>query len=452
MSSVFRAIHDDTDHEVAVKVLPRTVAKNSTLLQRFLREAKSAESLEHPNIVSIFDRGVDQGRYYLVLEYVPGGDLHDYVREHGPLGIAESVEVIRGVAEGLRFAASRGLIHRDVKPANLLRAPDGKVKIIDLGLALQADNEDERVTREGTTVGTVDYMSPEQARDSRATSIRSDIYSLGCTFYYLLTGSPPFPGGDIADKLTRHCTQPPPDVRRLRPEVPWPLSQLIQRMMAKRSECRFNSYEELTSALDTIPTEPSLNGVTTALELLYALVAEDDEDSDDAIELELAEPEPTPSPPRVKQRDLSASQPSFSIAELAAIDADSAPRPAARRPPSSVSSVPAHVPKARPEPDPLPGSPVADALIEDEEPVEGKLVVPPPEFFDGGMDPATKRWIKKLVAAVVARVLLVISIDQLVRSGKTSGTNPQGAEGNQEPSPVAPEILVTPMPAPRPTN
>ena len=111
------------------------------------------------------------------------------------------------------------MIHRDVKPANLLITPEGQVKIIDLGLALQAEDEDERVTRDGTTVGTVDYMAPEQARDSRATSERSDIYSLGCTFYFLLTGSPPYPGGDVPDKLGRHCTAPIPDVRELRPEV-----------------------------------------------------------------------------------------------------------------------------------------------------------------------------------------------------------------------------------------
>src|SRR3954447_22520438 len=129
MSSVFKAVHVETGHEVAVKVLPRALAKNVTLLQRFLREAKSAEALEHPNIVSIYDRGVDQGRHYLVLEYVEGGDLHDQVRETGPLGVAEAVAVIRNVAEGLQFASARGLIHRDIKPANLLLSPSGEVKI-----------------------------------------------------------------------------------------------------------------------------------------------------------------------------------------------------------------------------------------------------------------------------------------------------------------------------------
>ena len=128
--------------------------------------------------------------------------------------------VVKDVARALKYAAGRGLIHRDIKPSNILRTSAGQIKLIDLGLALQAENEDERVTREGTTVGTVDYMAPEQARDSRATSIQSDMYSLGCTFYFLLTGVPPFPGGDITEKLTRHAKAPVPDVCDLREGCP----------------------------------------------------------------------------------------------------------------------------------------------------------------------------------------------------------------------------------------
>ena len=220
MSSVFRAVHEETGHEVALKVLTRTLARNSTLLQRFMREARSAETLEHHNIVTIYDRGIDRGRHYLVLEYVPGGDFHEYVQrqrpaQHGRGGLGR--EECRRRTEVRR---QPGLIHRDIKPSNILRTPAGQVKIIDLGLALQNEFEDERVTREGTTVGTVDYMAPEQARDSRATSIQSDIYSLGCTFYYFLTGVAAYPGGDITDKLTRHARSPVPDVRDLRLDVP----------------------------------------------------------------------------------------------------------------------------------------------------------------------------------------------------------------------------------------
>lgn len=255
MSSVFRAEHADSGHEVALKVLPRSLAKYGTLLQRFLREAKSAESLEHPNIVAIYDRGVEDGRYYLVLEYVPGGDLHDRVRDHGPLSVPDAVRIVRGVVAGLSYAAKLGVIHRDIKPANILVTPDGQAKLADLGLALQVEEEDERVTRDGTTVGTVDYMAPEQARDSRATSPRSDIYSLGCTFYHLLAGRAPFSGGDVPEKLRRHAFEAPPDVRAVRPDVSEPLARLIQRMMAKKPENRFNDYDQLIAAFDRI--EPS---------------------------------------------------------------------------------------------------------------------------------------------------------------------------------------------------
>ena len=163
------------------------------------------------------------------------------------------------------------MIHRDIKPANLLMTAGGRVKIIDLGLALGAQNEDERVTRDGTTVGTVDYMAPEQARNSRATSERSDIYSLGGTLYFLVTGSPPFPGGDISSKLQRHVFDPPPDPRKLRPETPEGLVRLIQRMMAKRPEERYD-YDELIEALDAGPHLPP--------QPLFAL---DDEEPDAAV-------------------------------------------------------------------------------------------------------------------------------------------------------------------------
>lgn len=335
MSSVYKAIHTETGHHVAVKVLPRSLAKNPTLLQRFLREAKSAESLEHPNIVAIYDRGSEGGRYYLVLEYVEGSDLHDHVRSKGPMPVREAVEVVKAVARGLSHAAGRGLIHRDIKPANLLLDVHGHVKITDLGLALQVAEEDERVTRDGTTVGTVDYMSPDQARDSRGTSARSDMYSLGCTFYFLLAASPPFPGGDLPDKLRRHAQEPPPDVRASRPDVPEALAKLIQKMMAKKPEGRFADYEQLIAALDAIPLDGSAAS-TPAIQT--ALI--DDDDSDDAIVLTVAEPAPA-KPPGSKGRDSSRSgipatptREEASLAELAALD-DDVPVTTRRRPKSA---------------------------------------------------------------------------------------------------------------------
>lgn len=429
MSSVFKAVHVETGHEVAVKVLPRALAKNTTLLQRFIREAKSAESLEHPNIVSIYDRGVDQGRHYLVLEYVEGGDLHDQVRQGGPLGIREAVAAIRSVATGLQYAASRGLIHRDIKPANLLMTPSKLVKIIDLGLALQAESEDERVTREGTTVGTVDYMSPEQARDSRATSERSDIYSLGCTFYFLLTGSPPFPGGDIADKLSRHCTEPPPDSRKLRPEIPGPLALLIRRMMAKRPENRFANYAELMDELDVVPTDaefrPPIQDESAPLfalldedgqgdpdpattlnagpQPIFALIDETDEEPPTELAadmLELLDPEPTQPAGQSEPRKLAPPRAAPSLVELAALD-DPSPVSALVQRPNPIST---------PNRATGPGL-LADVLLED----DADLDFEPTPYLSGSRthDDTTKKLVLTYSLLGMGLILFIIGVHQL---------------------------------------
>ena len=256
MGTVFRGVHLESGHEVAIKILPRSLAKNPVLLQRFLGEAKAAEALIDPHIVEILDRGADGGRHYIVMEYVRGGDLHERVQRLGPLPVPEAVEAIRSTALALRHAVTKGLIHRDIKPANLMMGSDGRIKLTDLGLALQTGEESERVTRDGTTVGTVDYMSPEQARDSRAITLQSDMYSLGCTFYYLLAGAPPFGGAGLTEKLRRHVQVPPPDIREARPEVSEALAALIKRMMAKRPERRFVDYDHLLRALDELDLGP----------------------------------------------------------------------------------------------------------------------------------------------------------------------------------------------------
>jgi serine/threonine-protein kinase len=454
MSSVFRAIHAETGHVVAVKVLPRSLAKNPTLLQRFLREAKSAESLEHPNIVSIYDRGTEDGRYYLVLEYVAGGDLHDRVRTQGPLGVAEALEVIKAVCHGLRHAASRGLIHRDIKPANLLMTPEGKVKIIDLGLALQVEQEDERVTRDGTTVGTVDYMAPEQARDSRATSIRSDIYSLGCTFYYLLSGSPPYPGGDVTDKLRRHAAEAPPDVRTLRPEVPEILARVIQRMMAKRSERRYGDYDTLIAALEGV----KIGELRPAGQPLYALIDDDDDEGEDqaytlgpglaneagSTEESATIREPRPNVPKKPPVESFASP---SLADLADLDEDEPPpRPARRRPATA---------------EPL------TALVDDQEEDlgpegylnEGDLDgshARPAAYHGGGTDTSLRDWIVRGLMAGVAIVAVIVGIHQLIAlsTATPEAAKEEDTHGGSEAGTFQPDLTVasTPTPAPRPVQ
>ena len=254
MSSVFRAVHKETGHEVAVKVLPRYLAKNPTLLQRFLREAKSAESLEDPNIVAIYDRGSEAGRDYLVLEYVPGGDLHDLVREGGPMAIREAVDAIRQVAEGLRHAAGRGLIHRDIKPANILRTPEG---------GSRSPTWAWRCTSRTRTSGSPATAPPSAPSitwppSRRGTAARpackSDIYSLGCTFYLPPDRRPAVPRRGRRREAARTRPSPRPTSRKARPEVPERSSPgLIQKMMAKRAENRFADYDQLLDALDAVP-------------------------------------------------------------------------------------------------------------------------------------------------------------------------------------------------------
>ncbi|KAJ3055245.1 hypothetical protein HK102_011394, partial [Quaeritorhiza haematococci] len=251
MSSVFRAAHLETGHEVALKVLPPYMARNSTILKRFVAEVRSAESLEHPNIVSIYDRGSDEGRYYLVLEYVQGGDLHDYVQNRGPLDPDEAIGLIAQAARGLEYAMSRGVIHRDVKPSNLLRTPLGELKITDLGLAVRPESEDERVTREGTTVGTVDYMAPEQV-DGRFGSIgpATDVYALGSILYVLTTGRPPFRGETSTETLRMVLHDEPIPVRVLRPGAPKPLETIALQCLEKDPARRYATAGELRDDLD----------------------------------------------------------------------------------------------------------------------------------------------------------------------------------------------------------
>lgn len=285
MCTVVRAIHEPTGNVVALKVMPTQIASNPMALHRFLNEARSLANLDFPNIVAVYDRGFDQGRHYLVTEFMDGGDLNVRVRLRGPLSIEEALNVAKATAKALRFAAERGLIHRDLKPANLLFSSQGEVKLADLGLAVQYEIDD-RVTREGTTVGTVDFISPEQARDSRAATIRSDIYSLGCTLYFLLTGSPPFAGKSLTEKLRAHVLLPAPDVRALRPEIPASLAEILLKMMHKRPEDRFADYDQLLAALDGVRAEEE---ATLTAEIV------DDEDEDPSGNSSLLF-DPTPNP------------------------------------------------------------------------------------------------------------------------------------------------------------
>src|SRR6185437_6316404 len=224
---------------------------DSSYLGRFHREARAAAALDHPNIVRAFDVDHEGDVHYLVMEYVEGSDLRELVETGGPLDFRTAADYIRQASDGLAHAHEAGLIHRDLKPANLLVDRKGVVKVLDLGLARFADDAEASLTREfdEKVLGTVDYMSPEQAIDSHRTDGRADIYSLGCTLYFALTGHPPFPEGTLAQRLMAHQTKEPVDLRTARPYMPAELAAICRRMMAKLPSARYPSAAAARDAL-----------------------------------------------------------------------------------------------------------------------------------------------------------------------------------------------------------
>jgi eukaryotic-like serine/threonine-protein kinase len=272
MGRVFKAQHRTMNRIVALKVLAPTVMQSQRARELFLREVRAAAQLNHPNIVAAYDASEEDRRYYLVLEYVDGPNLEQLVGDHGPLPVSQACDYIRQAALGLQCAHERGMVHRDIKPANILvnrGGLDGKsadvVKISDFGLArLQAPDlnlSDVPVgtimTKDNTVMGTPDYLSPEQARNLHKTDIRSDLYSLGCTFYFLLTGQVPFPGGKVMDKLIRHGTERPRPIKELRPVVPPEVVAIVNRLMAKHPKERYQTPAELVEELGALAVSGS---------------------------------------------------------------------------------------------------------------------------------------------------------------------------------------------------
>lgn len=253
MGAVYKARDVELDRVVALKVVRETLAKDEKTLERFRREAKASAQLRHENIVAIYDFGEHNGTYFLALEYVRGTDLQDYINRKCRLDPEESRQIIMQATRALIHANERKIVHRDIKPSNFLLAVSDKrvvVKLTDFGLAIRSENDEEfRITRDGTTVGTVDYMSPEQARNSKSVDIRSDIYSLGCTFYHMLAGSAPFARGTLPERLISHMQAPPPDVRKLNKNVPDSLMAIVNRMLAKKPDDRYQTPSELLAAL-----------------------------------------------------------------------------------------------------------------------------------------------------------------------------------------------------------
>ncbi|MDR2705967.1 MAG: serine/threonine protein kinase [Planctomycetaceae bacterium] len=249
MSSVYLAEHTLMQRRVAVKVLPRKRLEKSIYLERFIREAQAIASLDHPNIVRAYDIDHEGDLHYIVMEYFPGENLQKIIEKEGKITFARIVNILRQASDALAYAHAVGVIHRDVKPSNILVNAQGEVKILDLGLALLDERLYEgRIThiQEETILGTADYLAPEQALDSHKVDARADIYSLGGVLYFCLTGHPPFPDGSVSKRLLAHQQKEPPSILVDRPDAPEDLILLCQKMMSKRPENRQQSAAEVT--------------------------------------------------------------------------------------------------------------------------------------------------------------------------------------------------------------
>lgn len=241
MSAVYLAEHRHMHQRRAVKVLPQQRVNDSSYLARFYREARAAAALDHPNIVRAYDVDNEGDTHYLVMEFVEGSDLQELVKQQGPLPYAQAADFIRQAARGMQHAHEVGLVHRDIKPANLLVDRRNVVKVLDMGLARFSQDEKTAsltVAHEENVLGTADYLAPEQALNSHTVDARADIYSLGCTLYFILTGHPPFPEGSVAQRLLYHQSKEPASIYVDRPDAPPALVSICQKMMAKNAADR----------------------------------------------------------------------------------------------------------------------------------------------------------------------------------------------------------------------
>lgn len=266
MGTVFKARHRRMKRIVALKVLSREVAGSEKFAQRFQREVETIARLTHPNIVMAFDADEDESGPFLVMEFVNGRDLASEVYTDGPLSLSAALDRILQAARGLEYAHNQGIVHRDIKPGNILRDVDGVVKVADLGLARlnsleDGPNSSASLTSAGMVVGTAEYMSPEQAIDSGQVDHRTDIYSLGCTLHFLLTGRGPYQAASIMSMLLKHRDSPIPELTALLPESPPELSRIFRRMMAKSLNDRYQSMAELVREFELLQSKISASAM-----------------------------------------------------------------------------------------------------------------------------------------------------------------------------------------------
>jgi HEAT repeat protein len=264
MGAVYKAEHRLMQRPVALKIISRELFDNPEAAERFRREARAAARLAHPNIVTAHDAEQAGDVHFLVMEFVEGTNLAQLVEQPGSLPVPQVCDYIRQAALGLQHAHERGMVHRDIKPHNLMRTPEGQIKILDFGLArfVAESAPTAALTKPGSVMGTPDYMAPEQALATHTADVRADIYALGCTFYHLLTGRPPFPGGSLTEKLLKHQQDQPQPVVDLRPDVPRGLAAVLRKMMAKRPEERYQTPAAVAEALTPFALAPFGKGDT----------------------------------------------------------------------------------------------------------------------------------------------------------------------------------------------
>ncbi len=257
MGAVYKAEHRRMGRTVAIKMISPTALRDAEAVQRFHRETMAMARLEHPNIVTAHDADQVGDVHILVMQYVDGDDLWTTVKRFGPLPVDMAVRCLTQTARGMDYAHREGVVHRDIKPANLVVARNGVVKILDMGLArlekslMEVASFDASLTQAGNIMGTVDFMAPEQALDAKSADQRADIYSLGCTFYYLLTGRMLFAGDTVMKRIMAHRFEPVPSLHAVRPDVPDWLEAVFQKMIAKETADRYQSMTELLADLES---------------------------------------------------------------------------------------------------------------------------------------------------------------------------------------------------------
>jgi len=258
MGMVFQAQHRYLKRMVALKVLHATITQSEEAVKRFRREVEAIGRLSHPNVVAAFDANQQEGIYYFVMEYVDGTDLSKLVKDQGLLPVEKALDYVLQAARGLEHAHQKGVVHRDIKPSNLVLDVDGRIKILDMGLVRFTDpkrpdsgsTDGEGLTQTGDIMGSFDYIAPEQAIDTKRADQRADIYSLGCTLYFLLVGKPPYSGDTSMQKLLAHRENAIPSLRRLRTEVPLALDAVFHHMVAKKPEDRYACMGDVVADLE----------------------------------------------------------------------------------------------------------------------------------------------------------------------------------------------------------